>query len=80
MKIFKVDEYVKLNNPTPGKFFRQEILSKDHQATELGGIFGIIVAHSKGDYHFHNRRESLLLIISGEAAEYVEGKSTDQSR
>lgn len=74
MKIFKVDDYLKLNNPTPGKIFRQEILSKDHLANELGGIFGIIVAHSKGDYHFHNRRESLLLIISGEAAEYVEGK------
>jgi quercetin dioxygenase-like cupin family protein len=74
MKIFKVDDYLKLNNPTPGKTFRQEILSKDHHADELGGIFGIIVAHSKGDYHFHNRRESLLMIISGEAAEYVEGK------
>ncbi len=74
MKIFKVDDYSKLNNPTPGKIFRQEILGKDHHANELGGLFGIIVAHSKGDYHFHNRRESLLLIISGEAAEYVEGK------
>jgi quercetin dioxygenase-like cupin family protein len=74
MKIFKSDDYVKLNNPTPGKIFRQEILGTDHHAVELGGIFGIIVAHSKGDYHFHNRRESLLLIISGEAAEYVEGK------
>ena len=74
MKIFKVDDYLKLNNPTPGKVYRQEILTKDHYANELGGIFGIIVAHSKGDYHYHNRRESLLLIISGEAAEYVEGK------
>jgi quercetin dioxygenase-like cupin family protein len=74
MKIFKTDDYLKLDNPTPGKIFRQEILSKDHHADELGGLFGIIVAHSKGDYHYHNRRESLLLIISGEAAEYVEGK------
>ena len=73
MKIFKVDDYVKLNNPTPGKIFRREILGGDDHAKELGGLFGIIVAHSKGDYHFHNRRESLLLIISGEAAEYVEG-------
>ncbi|HBB15854.1 MAG: hypothetical protein A3J94_02375 [Syntrophus sp. RIFOXYC2_FULL_54_9] len=74
MKIFKTDDYLKLNNPTPGKIFRQEILGKDHQANELGGIFGLIVAHGKGDYHYHNRRESLLMIISGEAAEYVEGK------
>ena len=74
MKIFKTDDYLKLNNPTPGKIFRQEILCKDHQANELGGIFGLIVAHGKGDYHYHNRRESLLMIISGEAAEYVEGK------
>ena len=74
MKIFKVDDYLKLNNPTPGKLYRQEILTQDHQASELGGIFGIIVARSQGEYHYHNRRESLLLIISGEAAEYVEGK------
>ena len=74
MKIFKTDDYLNLNNPTPGKIFRQEILGKDHQANELGGIFGLIVAHGKGDYHYHNRRESLLMIISGEAAEYVEGK------
>jgi quercetin dioxygenase-like cupin family protein len=74
MKIFKVDDYVKLNNPTPGKIFRQEILGQDDHANELGGLFGIIVAHGKGDYHYHNRRESLLLIISGEAVEYVEGK------
>lgn len=73
IKIFKVDDYLKLNNPTPGKIFRQEILTKEHYANELGGIFGIIVAWSKGDYHYHNRRESLLLIISGEAVEYVEG-------
>ncbi len=73
MKIFKTDDYLKLNNPTPGKAYRQEILTRDHRANELGGIFGIIVARSKGEYHYHNRRESLLLIISGEAAEYVEG-------
>lgn len=73
MKIFKVDDYLKLNNPTPGKIYRQEILTQD-LARELGGLFGIIVAKSKGEYHYHNRRESLLLIISGEAAEYVEGK------
>ncbi|MEW6333045.1 MAG: cupin domain-containing protein [Thermodesulfobacteriota bacterium] len=73
MKIFKVDDYVKLDNPTPGKIHRREILNGDDLASELGGIFGIIVAGSKGEYHYHNRRESLLLIISGEAAEYVEG-------
>jgi quercetin dioxygenase-like cupin family protein len=74
MKIFKVDDYLKVDNPTPGKVYRQEILTQDHRANELGGIFGIIVARSKGDYHYHNQRESLLLIISGEAVEYVEGK------
>lgn len=74
MKIFKTADYVTLKNPTPGKVFRQEILTQEHHASELGGIFGIITAKSKGEYHYHNRRESLLLIISGEAAENVEGK------
>ena len=74
MKIFKVEDYIKLINPTPGKVFRQEILTTDHHADELGGIFGIIVAHGRGDYHYHRQRESVLMIIAGEAVEYVEGK------
>jgi quercetin dioxygenase-like cupin family protein len=74
MKVFKVDDYLNLNNPTPGKTYREDTLTKEHDAKELGGLFGIMVAGAQGEYHYHNQRESLLFIISGEAAECVDGK------
>ena len=74
MKVFKVDDYLKLNNPTPGKGCRQDILTKEDDARELGGLFGIMVAGTQGEYHYHNQRESLLFIIAGEATQLLEGK------
>ena len=74
MKIFKSEEYVKMANPTPGKPYRPEILTKDHQAKNLGGIFGLLVSGSQVPYHYHNNRESIIIAISGEAIEVIEGK------
>lgn len=74
MKVFKSEEYVKMANPTPGKPYRPEILTRDHQAKGLGGMFGLLVAGSQVPYHYHNNRESIIIVISGEATEVVEGK------
>ncbi len=74
MKVFKVDHYLRLNNPTPGKTYREDTLTKELGAKALGGLFGIMVAGQQGEYHYHNQRESLLFIISGEGAELVDGK------
>ena len=74
MKIFKSGEYLKMTNPTPGKPYRPEILTKEHQAKNVGGMFGLLVAGSEVPYHYHNNRESIIIIISGEAIEVVEGK------
>ena len=74
MKIFKSEEYVKMANPVPGKPYRPEILTKDHQARNLGGMFGLLVAESQVPYHYHKNRESIIIVISGEAIEVVEGK------
>jgi quercetin dioxygenase-like cupin family protein len=74
MKIFKTDDYIKLENPNPGKPYRPEILTKDHQAKNLGGMFGLLVAGSQVPYHYHNNRESIIIVISGEATEVIEGK------
>jgi len=40
MKVFKSEEYIKMANPTPGQPYRPEILTKEHQAKSLGGMFG----------------------------------------
>jgi mannose-6-phosphate isomerase-like protein (cupin superfamily) len=74
MKSFNVDEYVNMENPTPGEIFRTEILTNEHAANDVGGLFGILVAESQVPYHFHKKRESVLMAIYGEAIEVMEGK------
>jgi quercetin dioxygenase-like cupin family protein len=76
MKIFKSEEYIKMANPNPGTTYRPEILTQDHQAKSLGGMFGILVAGARVPYHYHNKRESIIIAISGEATEVIEGKET----
>jgi quercetin dioxygenase-like cupin family protein len=74
MKVFKSEEYIKMANPTPGKPYRPEILRKEHQAENLGGMFGLLVTGSEVPYHYHKNRESIIIVISGEAIEVIEGK------
>ena len=74
MKIFKTDAFNKKENPTPGELYRKEILTNEHSAINLGGIFGLFPSGSQGAYHYHRERESLVVVISGEAVEVVEGK------
>jgi uncharacterized cupin superfamily protein len=74
MKIYKTEEYTKMENPNPGAFYRAEILSSEHNAKDLGGIFGLLVPGSQPPYHYHKNRESIIMAISGEAIEIIEGK------
>ena len=70
MEIYRIDEFIRMENPKPGTIFRQEIL----EAENLGGLFGLLAPGSQAPYHFHNKRESIIIAISGEATEIVEGK------
>ena len=74
MKLFKTEDYVKMKNPEPGKPYRPEILTSEHQVKNLGGMFGLLVPCSQVPYHYHNHRESIIIVISGEATEIIEGK------
>jgi len=74
MKIFKSEKYIRMKNPTPGMPYRPEILTKEHQAKNLGGMFGLLVASSQVPYHYHNHRESIIIVLSGEATEVIEGQ------
>jgi quercetin dioxygenase-like cupin family protein len=74
MKIFRTEEYNKKKNPIPGEKFRSEILAGEDQAKDLGGIFVILVPGSGPPYHYHEKRESVIVAISGEATEILEGK------
>ena len=74
MKVFKTDEYINLENPTPGESYRPEILTTEHQAKALGGMFGLLVPGSQVPYHYHTERESVIIAISGEAIEVKDGE------
>ncbi len=74
MKRFKIEEYITMENPHPGKPYRPEILTNEHKAKNLGGMFGLLVPGSQVPYHYHKNRESIIIIISGEATEIIEGE------
>lgn len=74
MKTFKIEDYIKMENPNPGKTYRPEILTREDGAEALGGMFGLLVPGSQVPYHYHKKRESVIIAISGEAIEVVDGK------
>ena len=76
MEIFSIEEFDKMKNPSPGRSIREEFLTRKHKAENLGGLFGLLASGGQIPYHFHNKRESILIAISGEATEIVEGKET----
>jgi uncharacterized cupin superfamily protein len=74
MKRFKTADYVQMENPTPGETFRPEILTDKHGAKDLGGMFGLLPPGTQVPYHYHNKRESVIMIISGEGIEIMDGE------
>ena len=76
MEIFKIGEYIKKKNPNPGERYVQELLTSKQRAENMGGIFAVLSAGGKVPYHYHNKRESIIIAISGEATEVVEGEET----
>jgi uncharacterized cupin superfamily protein len=73
MKVFKGEEFAGMKNPTPGKTFKKDLL-KELNAQGLTGVFGLVVPGSQGgDYHYHEKGEHIIVIVSGEGLEIVEG-------
>ncbi len=76
MKVFRSEEYINMKNPTPGESYRPEVLTAEHGAKNLGGMFGLLVPGSQVPYHYHHNRESIIIVLSGEATEVIEGKES----
>lgn len=76
MKIIKFDELCAIENPTPGQPHRPEIPLEEERFRALGGMFGLLVPGSSVPCHYHQNRESVLIPLSGEAVEIIEGKET----
>ena len=75
MKLFKLEDFIDMKNPTPGESYRSEILTNEHRAKDLGGMFGLLVPGGRVPYHYHKKRESIIIIISGEGIEIIEGEA-----
>ena len=76
MKIIKFEDLRNIENPAPGAPYRPEISLDGDRFKNIGGMFGLLVPGSQVPYHYHKDRESILIPISGEAVEIVEGKET----
>lgn len=74
VKLFKTREYIEQENPTTGGPFRPEILTAADGAKDLGGMFGLLPPGTQVPYHFHRRRESVIVVLRGEATQVVDGK------
>ena len=74
MKIFTFEDYLNRENPEPGQIYRPEILTAADGAEDMGGILGLLPPGKQISYHYHKKRESVIIAISGEAVEVVEGQ------
>ena len=77
-KLFKSGDFKKMTSPTPAELYRSEVLTDKDGAKNLGGIFGIMPPAAPGEkppYHYHKNRESVIMVVSGEATEMIEGQA-----
>ncbi len=74
MKIYRKNELVRMENPTPGERGRQVILTEEQNAKAMGGHFSILPPGRMLPLHYHEKRESLIILVSGEAVEIAEGQ------
>lgn len=76
MKLFTLEHFRQIENPDPRVPYRPEIPMHEYNARALGAMFGLLGPGMQVPYHYHRRRESILIVISGEAIEIVEGEET----
>ena len=74
MEIFRTEAFIQMANPTPDEIYRMDLVTPEKGAEELGGFFLIIPPGGGMPYHYHEKRESIIFLIKGEATETVEGK------
>ena len=74
IKIFKSQEFIQMSNPTPGNTYKEDLLKK-LSAQTISGVFGLVIPGGEGGkYHVHEKGEHIIIILSGEGIELVEGE------
>jgi mannose-6-phosphate isomerase-like protein (cupin superfamily) len=72
MELFRTADYIQRTNPDPGKRFTEQLLEK--KSDSLVGMFIVAPPGAEMPYHYHNKRESVMVILSGTGKELLEGK------
>ncbi len=72
MEVFKMSDYVKKTNPKPAERLTVQLLEK--KAENMVGMFIVLPPDGSTPYHYHAKRESILIVVSGKGKELVEGK------
>lgn len=73
VKILKLEDAPKVFFPD-GKAYRILLVTEETGAKQIAGLMGVMPAGSGGvKYHYHNKRESVLFILSGQGKALVEG-------
>ena len=75
MEIYKMEEYAGMDIPNADTYYNRKILTDANKAKDLGGIFCQLLPGGKQAYHYHKIRESIIIVISGEATETVEDRA-----
>jgi quercetin dioxygenase-like cupin family protein len=74
LKIWRTKEYAEATNPTPGEIYRTPILGEEDRAKDVGGIVVVLPAGKSVPYHYHEMRESLVMVLSGAGVEVCDDK------
>ena len=65
MKLIKTEEFLKIENPTPGDAYRPLILTGEDNAKEMAGRFCLNEPGAETQFHWHDN-ETIRVVISGE--------------
>ena len=63
MEILKTNELIKIDNPNPGERYRLDLVTGEQMASKLGGFLIILPPGREVPYHYHEKQESLILMI-----------------
>jgi quercetin dioxygenase-like cupin family protein len=66
MKLFKKEDLLSARDIAPGGVYRENILGAE-TANDLGGLIVIIPPGVEGQAHYHAKRESVQIFLSGKA-------------
>ncbi|MBW1997553.1 MAG: cupin domain-containing protein [Deltaproteobacteria bacterium] len=74
MKMFDIQEFLESKDQDTSDLSRRQILGPAEGASQLKGMLVCLRPGSGIPYHYHEKRESVILFLSGEAIEVVEGE------